>query len=218
MWNRICVLFLAFVTALPALADEDDWDKASETSAPVAEAPAPAESAPAVEPAPVAEPTPAAEQPPVTETSPKSIEKKEDPFAKLEAAKAPVDTTPKPAVGREVPVRYWVMGDSVEQEAIFVKIERDTVYLKRPNAEEQKNLEKLQEETIAAMEESNGQHQEEDASQSGDLAGSDLHETLEVVVVKLLSGLRCLSLDLEAEFREDVFRSFGGIFKRIGCS
>ena len=170
MWNRICVLFLAFVTALPALADEDDWDKASETSAPVAEAPAPAESAPAVEPAPVAEPTPAAEQPSVTETSPKPVEKKEDPFAKLEAAKAPVDTTPKPTVGREVPVRYWIMGDSVEQEAIFVKIERDTVYLKRPNAEEQKNLEKLQEETIAAMEESNGQHQEDEEDDADSVA------------------------------------------------
>jgi hypothetical protein len=32
--------------------------------------------------------------------------------------------------GREVPVRYWVKGDSVELEAIFVKIENDTVYLK----------------------------------------------------------------------------------------
>ena len=170
MWNRICILFLAFVTALPALADEDDWDNASETSAPVAEAPAPVESTPAVEPAPVAEPTPAAEQPPAAETSPKSVEKKEDPFAKLEAAKAPVDTTPKPAVGREVPVRYWIMGDSVEQEAIFVKIERDTVYLKRPNAEEQKNLEKLQEETIAAMEESNGQHQEDEEDEADSVA------------------------------------------------
>jgi hypothetical protein len=29
---------------------------------------------------------------------------------------------------REVPVRYWVNGDSVELEAIFVKIENDTVY------------------------------------------------------------------------------------------
>ncbi len=170
MWNRICILFLAFVTALPALADEDDWDNASETSAPVAEAPAPVESTPAVEPAPVAEPTPAAEQPPAAETSPKSVEKKEDPFAKLEAAKAPVDTTPKPTVGREVPVRYWIMGDSVEQEAIFVKIERDTVYLKRPNAEEQKNLEKLQEETIAAMEESNGQHQEDEEDEADSVA------------------------------------------------
>ena len=164
------MLFLAFVTALPALADEDDWDKASETSAPVAEAPAPAESTPAVEPAPVAEPTPAAEQPSVTETSPKPVEKKEDPFAKLEAAKASVDTMPKPTVGREVPVRYWIMGDSVEQEAIFVKIERDTVYLKRPNAEEQKNLEKLQEETIAAMEESNGQHQEDEEDEADSVA------------------------------------------------
>ena len=88
-----------------------------------------------------------------------------DPFeAKLAAASASsaADSAAAPAVGREVPVRYWVMGDSVEQEAIFVKIERDTVYLKRPNADEQKNLEKIQEENMAALEESNGQAQEDD--------------------------------------------------------
>lgn len=166
MWNRIFVLFLAFVTALPALADEDDWDSATPAVA--------SEPAPAVEPAaPSAEAVaPAAEPAPAPEASAKPAEKKEDPFAKLEASKTPVDTTPKPTVGREVPVRYWVMGDSVEQEAIFVKIEKDTVYLKRPNADEQKNLEKLQEQTIAAMEESNGQHQEEEEDDEAESAAA----------------------------------------------
>ena len=162
MWNRICVLFLAFVTALPALADEDDWDNVPESSAP---AEAPAQISEPAAPAPVAESTPAA-----TESAPvaKPAEKPADPFAKLDSAKAPVDTVAKPAAGREVPVRYWIMGDSVEQEAIFVKIERDTVYLKRPNADEQKNLEKLQEATIAAMEESNGQYQDDEEDDESD--------------------------------------------------
>ena len=177
MLNRICVLFLALVVALPVLADEDDWDNVAETAAPVqaepaAEPPTETAAAPAAESVPVAEPTPAAESTPAPEASAKPAEKKEDPFAKLEAAKTSADTTPKPAVGREVPVRYWVMGDSVEQEAIFVKIERDTVYLKRPNADEQKNLEKLQEQTIAAMEESNGQHQEEEEDEESESAAT----------------------------------------------
>ena len=170
MWNRICVLLLAFVTALPVLADEDDWDNVAETAAPVQAEPA---AVPATEPA-ATEPTaaPAAESTPASEASAQPAEKKADPFAKLDSAKAPVDTTPKPTVGREVPVRYWIMGDSVEQEAIFVKIERDTVYLKRPNADEQKNLEKLQEQTIAAMEESNGQHQEEEEDEESESAAT----------------------------------------------
>ena len=175
MWNRICVLFLAFVMALPALADEDDWDNdAGQTpaqEAPAAVAESPTQAAPA--PAEVSEPespAPAVETAPAAEAVAKPAEKPAAPFAKLDSAKASVDTVAKPAVGREVPVRYWIMGDSVEQEAIFVKIERDTVYLKRPNADEQKTLEKLQEETIAAMEESNGQHQEEEDEDADSVA------------------------------------------------
>lgn len=172
MWNRICVIFLALVTAMPVLADDDDWDNVAETPAPVADAPVQVESSPAPEAVAAQEPAPAAQTAPAPEATAKpaekSADKNVDPFAKLEAAKTPVDTTPKPTVGREVPVRYWIMGDSVEQEAIFVKIERDTVYLKRPNADEQKNLEKLQEQTIAAMEESNGQHQEDEDDEDAD--------------------------------------------------
>jgi hypothetical protein len=168
MLNRAFVLLLAFFAALPVLADEDDWDNAAPA---VASEPAPAVEGPVLE-APAADPVAAepasAESASAPEVSAQSTEKKADPFAKLDSAKAPVDTTSKPAVGREVPVRYWVMGDSVEQEAIFVKIEKDTVYLKRPNAEEQKTLEKIQEENMAALEESNGQTQEEDEDEDSD--------------------------------------------------
>lgn len=62
--------------------------------------------------------------------------------------------------GREVPVRYWVNGDSVELDAIFVKIEKDTVYLKKPNESQQKNIEKLDDATAMALQESNGQEAE----------------------------------------------------------
>lgn len=59
--------------------------------------------------------------------------------------------------GREVPVRYWVKGDSVEQEAIFVKIENDTVYLKKPTEEEQVHIDRLEDKQVLALQESNGQ-------------------------------------------------------------
>ena len=172
MQNRVLVLLLAFFAALPVLAAEDDWDAEpsapAENVAPAAQAPvneAPASEVPATEPPAneAAAPAPQVSEQPV----PQQPASKEDPFeAKLaasSAASAAADSAPAaPAVGREVPVRYWIMGDSVEQEAIFVKIERDTVYLKRPNADEQKNLEKIQEENMAALEESNGQAQDED--------------------------------------------------------
>lgn len=66
------------------------------------------------------------------------------------------------AFGREVPVRYWVTGDSVEKEAIFIKIFRDTVYLRMPNAEEMKHLDKLIDAANAELQKSNGQDVEEE--------------------------------------------------------
>lgn len=66
-----------------------------------------------------------------------------------------------PVSGREVPVRYWVIGEPAEEEAIFVKIERDTVFLKRPNEAEQKQLDEIAEEANAALQESNGKEVEE---------------------------------------------------------
>ena len=76
--------------------------------------------------------------------------------------------------GREVPVRYWVNGDSVELEAIFVKIEKDTVYLKKPTESEQKIIEKIADEEALALQESNGQQVAdslEDESDEADLKG-----------------------------------------------
>ena len=86
------------------------------------------------------------------------------PVAKQAAPKAapavvnPADT----ATTREVPVRYWVIGDSVEQEAIFVKIEKDTVYLRAPDESTQKIFEAIYEAEAAALQKSNGQKVEEE--------------------------------------------------------
>ena len=92
--------------------------------------------------------------------------------APVAAAPAPVAPAPKaaPAVvnpadtatTREVPVRYFLVGDSVEQEAIFVKIEKDTVYLRAPDDAAQKVLEEIRDEEAVALQESNGQKVEEE--------------------------------------------------------
>lgn len=76
------------------------------------------------------------------------------------AAKAPSSSAAP--VSREVAVRYWVSGDSVEQEAIFVKIEKDTVYLKAPTEADMKKFAKLEEKANVALQESNGQEVEEE--------------------------------------------------------
>ena len=72
---------------------------------------------------------------------------------------------------REVPVRYWVNGDSVELEAIFVKIENDTVYLKKPTEAELKHIEHITDQQAIALQESNGQEveQAEDENEEVDL-------------------------------------------------
>lgn len=62
---------------------------------------------------------------------------------------------------REVPVRYWVSGDSLEQMAIFVKIQNDTVYLKNPEGSQLKQLDKLVDRENQALQESNGQKVED---------------------------------------------------------
>lgn len=80
------------------------------------------------------------------------------PAAKPAAPVAAADT----ATTREVPVRYWIVGDSVEQEAIFVKIEKDTVYLRAPDETAQKIFETINEQETAALQESNGQKVEEE--------------------------------------------------------
>ena len=72
---------------------------------------------------------------------------------------------------REVPVRYWVNGDSVELDAIFVKIENDTVYLKKPTEAELRHIEHLTDKKAIALQESNGQEVEqvEDENEEVDL-------------------------------------------------
>ena len=84
------------------------------------------------------------------------------PFAFAQEAKPAVASPADTATTREVPVRYWVIGDSVEQEAIFVKIEKDTVYLRAVDESTQKLFERLNEAEAAALQESNGQKVEEE--------------------------------------------------------
>lgn len=107
------------------------------------DAPAP-EAVPAIAPAPA--PAPAATPAPAAAPAPKA------------AVVNPADT----ATTREVPVRYFLVGDSVEQEAIFVKIEKDTVYLRAPDDAAQKVLEEIRDEEAVALQESNGQKVEEE--------------------------------------------------------
>ena len=81
------------------------------------------------------------------------------------AAEAPVSSVPAKAdtaTTREVPVRYWVIGDSVEQEAIFVKIEKDTVYLRALDESTKKIFEEINEQEAVALQESNGQKVEDE--------------------------------------------------------
>ena len=78
------------------------------------------------------------------------------------APKAVVVNPADTATTREVPVRYFLVGDSVEQEAIFVKIEKDTVYLRAPDDAAQKVLEEIRDEEAVALQESNGQKVEEE--------------------------------------------------------
>ena len=81
------------------------------------------------------------------------------------AADAPASPAPAKAdtaTTREVPVRYWVIGDSVEQEAIFVKIEKDTVYLRALDESTKKIFEEINEQEAVALQESNGQKVEEE--------------------------------------------------------
>ena len=79
------------------------------------------------------------------------------------APKAPAVVNPADtATTREVPVRYFLVGDSIEQEAIFVKIEKDTVYLRAPDDAAQKKLEEIRDEEAVALQESNGQKVEEE--------------------------------------------------------
>ena len=143
VFASVFVLFLG--TAL--WAQEDDWDVG--------------------EPAPVAtqEVAPVATQEPAMPNGQSPVANQN---ADTASAPAAVQTEsgpaePAPVESREVPVRYWVVGDSAELEAIFVKIEKDTVFLKRPNEAEQKQIDKIADEQNAALQETNGQKVEDDS-------------------------------------------------------
>lgn len=137
MVKRFVFLLVACFSAVAAFAQDNSVEALEQLSAPVAE------SGPAVVPA-----TPA------TPAAPESTP------ATVPAVSAPTEVKDAPK-SREVPVRYWVNGDSVEQNAIFVKIEKDTVYLKKPNESQQKHIEKIDDAAAIALQESNGQQVEE---------------------------------------------------------
>ena len=84
---------------------------------------------------------------------------------------APASSESEAPKWREVPVRYWVNGDSSELEAIFVKIENDTVFLKKPTEAELRHMERLADKKAIALQESNGQEVEptEDENEEVDL-------------------------------------------------
>ena len=84
---------------------------------------------------------------------------------------APASSESETPKWREVPVRYWVNGDSSELEAIFVKIENDTVFLKKPTEAELRHMERLADKKAIALQESNGQEVEptEDENEEVDL-------------------------------------------------
>jgi len=87
---------------------------------------------------------------------------------------------------REVPVRYWVSGDSVEQMAIFVKIQNDTVYLKNPEGNQLKQIDKLVDQENLALQESNGQKVDdvEDVEEEDEAPKKDTVEVIMTDAVK----------------------------------
>lgn len=144
MINRILLLFLSLAAVLPAWAQNDDWNDA---------APAQESAEPAVEVAPQAAEGDAAQ----------SAENAAQPAAAVSSSSVtPTSSVAAAPTSREVPVRYWVAGDSVELEAIFVKIENDTVYMKAPTEADLKKLEKIADKASIALQESNGQEVEEE--------------------------------------------------------
>ena len=122
-----------------------------------------------------ADDTPSLAQEPTAEVQPTaevSVPAAEAPASSSEMSSEALSSSsvaePEGPKGREVPVRYWVNGDSVELEAIFVKIENDTVYLKKPTEAEQKQIDRIVDEQNLALQESNGQQTEDSAEDEND--------------------------------------------------
>mgnify|MGYP003554303106 CR=1 FL=1 len=101
---------------------------------------------------------------------------------------------------REVPVRYWVNGDSSELEAIFVKIENDTVYLKKPTEAELRHIERLTDKKAIALQESNGQEveQAEDENEEVDLNA----KSAEIIMTDAVKDSMAAQADTSKAVRE----------------
>jgi len=170
MLKRFIIPMIVWVSATVAFAQEDMssqdvWQDSPSVGASDAMAGLEAVASQSQAPAEVesAEVAPAAES---SASDPQTVESAPAAEAVAPAAAAPVPAVPAvanvpPKKIREVPVRYWVNGDSTELDAIFIKIEKDTVYLKKPNEKQQLHIERLDNETVAALQESNGQQVEE---------------------------------------------------------
>lgn len=153
MYRRFLIAAILTLTSVCVFAEEDNWDSApggdSSGNSEVVSSDAPGDWGDSTA-------APASENPDAESADFGSVAAAP---ASVVSASAPVE---KPAEGREVPVRYWVVGEAEEQDAIFVKIEKDTVYLKRPNEAEQKQIDKIDEAASIALQESNGQKVEEE--------------------------------------------------------
>lgn len=183
MFKRFLVLFIVWLSAVAAFA-QDSFEEAdsqfgespSESFAEVV--------APAVE-------------------SAASVDSVSAVSAAPEVAAVPVAPVAPEKVGREVPVRYWVNGDSAELDAIFIKIERDTVYLKKPNESQQKKIEKLDDAAAAALQESNGQEVEEQDDDDEVVIPKDTAEIIMTDAVKDSLSAQAETASAEAAPAED---------------
>ncbi|MCQ2091333.1 MAG: hypothetical protein MJY85_01500 [Fibrobacter sp.] len=138
MLRKIFVLF-SFLSVIAFAQDDDDWSTEDSSAQATVFEGSSAQSADEVQTA----------APAAVDSTSKTI---------VDSVKAAVPEVPQ---SREVAVRYWVSGDSVELEAIFVKIEKDTVYLKKPTEKQMKRFARLADAANAELQRSNGQQVEE---------------------------------------------------------
>lgn len=109
---------------------------------------------------------------------------------------------PAAPTSREVPVRYWVSGDSVEQMAIFVKIQNDTVYLKNPEGNQLKQIDKLVDQENIALQESNGQ-KVEDVEEIEEEEEAPKKDTVEVIMTDAVKDSIAAQSDTSVASEDD---------------
>lgn len=196
MLKRVFLFFLALVMVVPALAQDDDWESTDVSSvvqqiqqqeaqaAQQGAQPSPQQDA---QPAQVQDDWDSPEQPAPGSSAAVATEQG-GPQALPEVASSSSAVVPQSSselvVVREVPVRYWNMADDSEMEAIFVKIQRDTVYLRHPNADDQKRLEKMADEAAAELQRSNDQEVPEEDDDSDEPVKRDTAEIIMTDAVK----------------------------------